>query len=40
MICPGDLWTGFQTGVAVGFLLGAAFALLLALIHKTEGKDK
>lgn len=40
MICAADTWTGFQTGIAVGFLLGAAFVLLLAVIHNTGRKDK
>lgn len=40
MICPGDTWTGFQTGVAVGFALGAAFVILLCLIYDNGRNDK
>ena len=38
-ICDPQAWTGFQCGVAVGFLLGVLFILLLAVIHHT-GKTK
>lgn len=40
MICDAATWTGFQTGTAVGFLLGAVFVLLLVSIHNTGRKDK
>ncbi len=40
MICDAATWTGFQVGVALGFVLGAAFVLLLVAIHKTGGKDE
>lgn len=35
MICDAVTWTGFQTGTAVGFLLGAVFVLLLVSIHRS-----
>ena len=40
MICDANAWSAFQAGIALGFALGAAFVLLLAVIHNTGEKDK